>query len=77
MSCRYGEPSVDGVYKHWNHAVLPHWNKQEAEKYPHGVLQHTEHQGCHTLPLPATYSTWWSYEQVLIVPASAMGNLWQ
>jgi glycoprotein endo-alpha-1,2-mannosidase len=24
----YGNPEVDGAYKHWNHEVLPHWEQR-------------------------------------------------
>jgi len=30
----YGEPSIDGAYKHWNHEVLPHWTAHVNEKFP-------------------------------------------
>lgn len=34
--CRYGDPSTDGKYKHWDHEILPHWNAKERNKYEHG-----------------------------------------
>ena len=24
----YGNPTIDGEYKHWNHEVLPHWQQR-------------------------------------------------
>lgn len=34
--CRYGEPSTDGKYLHWDHEVLPHWSPKERRRWPHG-----------------------------------------
>ena len=31
---RYGNPGVDGQWQHWNHEILPHWNSNEAGKFP-------------------------------------------
>lgn len=33
----YGTPASDGVWKHWNHAILPHWNPTIRARYPHDV----------------------------------------
>ena len=30
----YGSPKIDGHYSHWNHQVLPHWNKEIDKIYP-------------------------------------------
>ena len=30
----YGEPTIDGVYRHWNHEVLPHWESRINELFP-------------------------------------------
>ena len=33
----YGEPSTDGVYRHWNHEILPHWTEAVQRRFPHGA----------------------------------------
>eukprot|EP01137_Pigoraptor_chileana_P014455 Opistho-2@5016 len=33
----YGNPATDGVWKHWDHTVLPHWNEAVRERFVHGV----------------------------------------
>jgi glycoprotein endo-alpha-1,2-mannosidase len=30
----YGNPEIDGSYKHWNHEVLPHWETRINEQFP-------------------------------------------
>jgi len=30
----YGEPTTDGVYRHWNHEILPHWESRINQLYP-------------------------------------------
>jgi len=30
----YGEPTTDGVYRHWNHEILPHWETRINKLYP-------------------------------------------
>lgn len=32
----YGTPAVDGLYYHWNHKYLPHWNPKVSAQYPTG-----------------------------------------
>ena len=32
----YGNPTTDGRYLHWDHAVLPHWAESTRRKFPHG-----------------------------------------
>jgi len=32
----YGNPTYDGVYRHWNHQVLPHWKAEISARYPIG-----------------------------------------
>lgn len=32
----YGNPQHDGQYKHWDHAVLPHYLLHVAERFPSG-----------------------------------------
>ena len=29
----YGNPKIDGHYAHWNHTVLPHWDKEIDKNY--------------------------------------------
>lgn len=29
----YGNPEIDGTYKHWNHEVLPHWKQSVNDQY--------------------------------------------
>lgn len=29
----YGNPTIDGTYKHWNHEVLPHWEQRINERF--------------------------------------------
>lgn len=33
----YGNPATDGQWRHWNHAVLPHWTAHVRERYPANV----------------------------------------
>ena len=33
----YGTPQFDARYNQWNHRLLPHWNAQIREHYPHDV----------------------------------------
>ena len=32
----YSNPKLDEKYFHWNHPYLPHWDKQETDKWPKG-----------------------------------------
>jgi len=33
----YGTPDLDGEWRHWNHAVLPHWRAEVSQRYAVGV----------------------------------------
>ena len=33
----YGNPELDGAWKHWDHAVLPHWKQEVSDRYSVGV----------------------------------------
>jgi glycoprotein endo-alpha-1,2-mannosidase len=38
----YGNPAHDGAYKHWNHELIPHWDKKVAARYPPGQHDPTD-----------------------------------
>jgi glycoprotein endo-alpha-1,2-mannosidase len=31
----YGVPAVDGKWLHWDHKVLPHWDRAVKDKHAH------------------------------------------
>ena len=33
----YGTPSIDGQWRHWDHAELPHWDERVRKQYRHGT----------------------------------------
>ena len=33
----YKTPAIDGEWQHWNHRILPHWNQNERDRWPHDV----------------------------------------
>ena len=63
----YGEPKTDGgVYKHWNHEVLPHWEPRINEQYSEVGSRFTPPYDIHSpfYPLHGPYSS--SDKQVLL-----------
>ncbi len=53
----YGNPQFDGKYYHWNHQILPHWNKIEAKKWPEGRYEPPEAIGAQYYPSLGAYSS--------------------
>ena len=53
----YGNPKFDNQYIHWNHQLLPHWNKNIAKKYPSGVHQPPDDIGSDFFPELGAYSS--------------------
>ena len=53
----YGNPDVDGVYLHWNHEYLPHWDKEEAKKWPSGRHVPPDDIGSNFYPSLGPYSS--------------------
>eukprot|EP01012_Entosiphon_sulcatum_P010981 TRINITY_DN16579_c0_g1_i1.p1 TRINITY_DN16579_c0_g1~~TRINITY_DN16579_c0_g1_i1.p1 ORF type:complete len:241 (+),score=19.90 TRINITY_DN16579_c0_g1_i1:31-723(+) len=54
----YGNPAVDGKWLHWNHAVLPHWDKTVQARYPE-TKQYSPPNSIHSAyyPLRGCYSS--------------------
>jgi glycoprotein endo-alpha-1,2-mannosidase len=36
----YGTPQADGLWKHWDHATIPHWTAKMNRRFPPGVRHH-------------------------------------
>ncbi|XP_052243732.1 glycoprotein endo-alpha-1,2-mannosidase-like isoform X1 [Dreissena polymorpha] len=53
----YGNPEHDGKFLHWNHAIIEHWNKQEALKWPKGMHSPPDNVGANYYPLLGAYSS--------------------
>ncbi|XP_069124549.1 uncharacterized protein [Argopecten irradians] len=53
----YGNPKTDGKYLHWNHPFLPHWNKNEAKKWPSGHHDPPDDIGANFYPQLGPYSS--------------------
>ncbi|XP_041462899.1 glycoprotein endo-alpha-1,2-mannosidase-like [Lytechinus variegatus] len=53
----YGTPGFDGMYLHWNHPLLPHWNKDEAKKWPSGSWKPPGEIGANFYPQLGPYSS--------------------
>ncbi|XP_066280514.1 glycoprotein endo-alpha-1,2-mannosidase-like [Branchiostoma lanceolatum] len=53
----YGNPEQNGKYLHWNHNLIPHWNKQEAKKWPTGRHQPPDDVGANFYPSLGAYSS--------------------
>ncbi|XP_071509149.1 glycoprotein endo-alpha-1,2-mannosidase-like [Diadema antillarum] len=53
----YGNPEFDSTYLHWNHELLPHWNKQEAKKWPRGRWKPPGEIGANFYPQLGCYSS--------------------
>ena len=55
----YGNPDVDpDGWNHWDHTILPHWNAQTREQYPHGKkYKPPEDIGAVFYPLRGPYSS--------------------
>jgi glycoprotein endo-alpha-1,2-mannosidase len=41
----YGNPSIDGAYKHWDHEVLPHWEHRINERFQEVIGKRHEPPG--------------------------------
>ena len=53
----YGAPGTDGKYVHWNHAFIPHWNKEVAKNYPQGIHSPPHDIGASFYPQLGPYSS--------------------
>lgn len=54
----YGNPKHDeGKWLHWNHGYLPHWNKDEARKWPIGRHAPPDDIGSNFYPELGPYSS--------------------
>ncbi|XP_060084715.1 glycoprotein endo-alpha-1,2-mannosidase-like [Ylistrum balloti] len=53
----YGNPMIDGKYLHWNHPFLPHWNQNEAKKWPSGRHSPPDDIGANFYPQLGPYSS--------------------
>ncbi len=53
----YGNPEFDDDYYHWNHPYLPHWDKNEDKKWPHGRHQPPDDIGSNFYPELGPYSS--------------------
>eukprot|EP00605_Chrysophyceae_sp_TOSAG23-4_P001930 GSChrysophyteH1.ASY1.ANO1.2133.1 assembled CDS len=55
----YGEPDTDGVYKHWNHDILPHWEERVNKAYPNVGKRFNPPHDIHSpfYPLHGPYSS--------------------
>lgn len=53
----YGNPETDGKYLHWNHRYLPHWRKEEAQKWPLGTHVPPGDIGSNFYPALGPYSS--------------------
>jgi len=52
----YGNPQVDGRWLHWNHKVLPHWDKQVDARHPKFDWRPPDEPHSPSMPLRGTYS---------------------
>ena len=53
----YGNPEFDGSYLHWNHAYLPHWDKEEDKHWPKGRHVPPDDIGANFYPELGPYSS--------------------
>ena len=53
----FGNPTTDGKYIHWNHEYLPHWNKEVAARYKHGIHVPPDDIGSDFYPELGCYSS--------------------
>lgn len=55
----YGNPEVDGSYKHWNHEVLPHWLEHVNKQFPNIGTKFSPPDNLHSpfYPLKNPYSS--------------------
>ena len=53
----YGNPEFDDQYLHWNHPQMPHWNKNEAVKWPTGRHKPPDDIGSNYFPKLGPYSS--------------------
>mmetsp|Transcript_91401 Transcript_91401/g.295664 ORF Transcript_91401/g.295664 Transcript_91401/m.295664 type:complete len:373 (+) Transcript_91401:568-1686(+) len=53
----YGNPDVDGRWMHWNHKVLPHWDKSVDAEHPKFDWQPPEEPHSPYMPARGTYSS--------------------
>lgn len=53
----YGNPQIDGHYIHWNHNILPHWKKEEVNKWPLGAHIPPHDIGANFYPALGLYSS--------------------
>ena len=53
----YGNPESDGRYLHWNHRFIPHWDKDQAMKWPMGQHVPPDDIGANYYPELGPYSS--------------------
>lgn len=53
----YGNPETDGEYIHWNHRYLPHWRKEEVQKWPLSIHVPPGDIGSNFYPALGPYSS--------------------
>lgn len=53
----YGNPEHDGVFIHWNHEYLPHWDREIAKRYPRGRHEPPNDIGANFYPSLGPYSS--------------------
>ena len=54
----YATPKFDGKWLHWNHRILPHWDKDTRDKFPHEINYKPPMDiGANFYPLAGPYSS--------------------
>lgn len=53
----YGNVTVDGQWKHWNHEYLPNWKKEDRKIYPTGMHEPPGDISSNFYPLLGCYSS--------------------
>lgn len=53
----YGNPQTDGEYLHWNHKMIPHWNKEKAARWPQDTHVPPDDLGANFYPALGPYSS--------------------
>lgn len=53
----YENPEYAGKYLHWNHRYMPHWDKKEDRKWPHGEHVPPDDIGANYYPALGPYSS--------------------
>lgn len=53
----YGNPQIDGFYKHWNHTYVPNWKREDRKIYPTGYHEAPIDIGSNFYPKLGCYSS--------------------